>query len=100
LGSATQSTNDDGYGGRVPANTGGPQPREARCPLKSEEPTNPVDPQPCQEAVELAVVYVRTKSGSSNDQDTVRSLSGSLVVVGSREKCWYCSSSVVGGNGD
>src|SRR5664279_2372916 len=38
LGSATRSTNAVGYGGRVPANTGGPQPREARCPLKSEEP--------------------------------------------------------------
>jgi transposase len=41
LGSATQSTNDDGYGGPVPASTGGPQPREARCPLKSEEPPPP-----------------------------------------------------------
>ena len=62
--------------------------------------TNPVDPQPCQEAVELAVVYVRTKSGSSNDQDTVRSLPGSLVVVDSRVNRWYCSRFVVEGNGD
>src|SRR5674476_111010 len=44
LGSATRSTNAVGYGGRVPANTGGPQPREARCPLKSEEPTKSVAP--------------------------------------------------------
>ena len=27
--------------GRVPASTGGPQPREARCPVKSEEPATP-----------------------------------------------------------
>ena len=37
LGSVTPSTNADGYGGREPARTGGPQPREARCPFKSEE---------------------------------------------------------------
>jgi len=37
-GSATQSTSDVEYGGPVPASTGGPQPREARCPVKSEEP--------------------------------------------------------------
>ena len=41
MGSGTQSTNAAVYGGPVPANTGGPQPREARCPLKSEEPLKP-----------------------------------------------------------
>ena len=28
------------YGGHVPANTGGPQPREPQCPAKFEEPEN------------------------------------------------------------
>jgi hypothetical protein len=36
LGSGTRSTNAVGYGGQVPARTGGLQPREARCPPKSE----------------------------------------------------------------
>jgi hypothetical protein len=32
-----QATNDVEYGGLVPASTGGPQPREAGCPLGPEE---------------------------------------------------------------
>src|SRR5665811_824366 len=34
--SATQSTNDGGYGTHVPESTGGPQPLAAHCPVKVE----------------------------------------------------------------